>query len=149
ELLAVAAAAEASSEHPLAKAMVKAAFEHGATPPDVASFEAVPGQGVVAKIGAGEGLVGNPRFLVDRNIDLTRLRKDIETPEAVGRTVIGVARDGRALGVVALGDTLRPDAVKAVAALRNAGLKAILVTGDNERAARWVAREVGIEEVHA
>src|SRR5262249_54474531 len=82
ELLAVAAAAEASSEHPLAKAMVKASFEHGATPPDVASFEAIPGQGVVAKIGSGEILVGNPRFLVDRNIDLTRLRKGIETLEA-------------------------------------------------------------------
>jgi P-type E1-E2 ATPase len=96
ELLAVAAAAEASSEHPLAKAMVKASFEHGATPPDVASFEATPGQGVVAKIGSSEVLVGNPRFLVDRNIDLTRLRKGIETLEAAGRTVIGVARDERA-----------------------------------------------------
>jgi magnesium-transporting ATPase (P-type) len=63
--------------------------------------------------------------------------------------VIGIARGGRALGVVALGDTLRPDAVQAVTALRNAGLKTILVTGDNERAARRVAREVGIQEVHA
>jgi len=149
ELLAVAAAAEASSEHPLAKAMVKAAFEHGATPPDVASFEAIPGQGVVAKIGSAEVLVGNPRFFVDRNIDLTRLRKGIETLQAAGRTVIGVARDGRALGVVALGDTLRPDAASAIAALRAAGLKLILVTGDNERAARRVGRDLGIEEVHA
>ena len=63
--------------------------------------------------------------------------------------MIGIAWGGRVLGIIALGDTLRPDAVKAVAALRNAGLKAILVTGDNERAARWVAREVGIDEVHA
>src|SRR5215472_12330987 len=149
ELLAVAAAAEASSEHPLAKAMVKAAFEHGATPPDVASFEAIPGQGVVAKIGSAEVLVGNPRFLIDRNIDLTRLRKVIETLEAAGRTVIGVAREGRALGAVALGDTLRPDAASAIAALRAAGLKLILVTGDNERAARRVGRDLGIEEVHA
>ena len=149
ELLAVAAAAEASSEHPLAKAMVKAAFEHDGTPPDVASFEAIPGQGVVAKIGSAEVLVGNPRFLADRNIDLTRLRKGIETLQAAGRTVIGVARDGRALGVVALGDTLRPDAASAIAALRAAGLKLILVTGDNERAARRVGRDLGIEEVHA
>jgi len=149
ELLAVAAAAEASSEHPLAKAMVKAAFEHGATPSDVASFEAIPGQGVVAKIGSAEVLVGNPRFLADRNIDLTRLRKGIETLEAAGRTVTGVARDGRALGVVALGDTLRPDAASAIAVLRAAGLKLILVTGDNERAARRGGRDLGIEEIHA
>jgi P-type Cu+ transporter len=124
---------EASSEHPLAQAVVKVAFERGATPPDVASFEAFPGKGVVARIGASEVLVGSPRFLADRNVDLTQLHVRIDALEAAGRTVIAVAREGRALGGVALGDTLRPDAVSAVAALRNAGLKAILVTGDNER----------------
>jgi P-type Cu+ transporter len=140
---------EASSEHPLAQAVVKAAFERGATPPDVASFEAFPGKGVVARIGASEVLVGSPRFLADRNVDLTQLHVRIDALEAAGRTVIAVAREGRALGGVALGDTLRPDAVSAVAALRNAGLKAILVTGDNERAARRVAGDLGIDEVHA
>jgi heavy metal translocating P-type ATPase len=149
ELLAIAAAAEASSEHPLAQAVIKAAFERGAIPPEVESFDAVPGKGVVARIAAGEILVGNPRFLADRNIDLARLQKRIAALEAAGRTVIAVARDGQALGAVALGDTLRPDAISAVAALRNAGLKAILVTGDNERAAQRVGREVGIDEVHA
>jgi P-type Cu+ transporter len=140
---------EASSEHPLAQAVVKVAFERGATPPDVASFEAFPGKGVVARIGASEVLVGSPRFLADRNVDLTQLHVRIDALEAAGRTVIAVAREGRALGGVALGDTLRPDAVSAVAALRNAGLKAILVTGDNERAARRVAGDLGIDEVHA
>jgi P-type Cu+ transporter len=140
---------EASSEHPLAQAVVKVAFERGATPPDVASFEAFPGKGVVARIGASEVLVGNPRSLADRNVDLTQLHVRIDALEAAGRTVIAVAREGRALGGVALGDTLRPDAVSAVAALRNAGLKAILVTGDNERAARRVAGDLGIDEVHA
>lgn len=149
ELLAIAAAAEASSEHPLAQAVVKAAFDRGATPPGVASFEALPGIGVVAHIDAQEILVGNPRFLTDRGIDLTRLHQPIEAFEAAGRTVIAVARDGRALGVVALGDTLRPDAIPTVAALRNAGHKTILVTGDNERAALRVGRAVGVDEVHA
>jgi P-type E1-E2 ATPase len=129
--------------------VVKAAFERGAVFPDVESFDAFHGQGVVARIEGGEVLVGSPRFLADRGIDLTRLHAAIETLEATGRTVIAVARDGRALGVIALGDALRPDAVSALAALRNAGLKTILVTGDNERAARRVAREVGIDEVHA
>ena len=149
ELLAIAAAAEASSEHPLARAVMKAAFDRGATPPDVASFEAFPGKGVVARIEAGEVIVGSPRFLADRDIDLTPLRRTIESLEAAGRTVIAVARDRRALGIVALGDTLRPDAVSAVAALRKAGLKTILVTGDNERAAQRVGLEVGVDEVHA
>src|SRR5262249_47869514 len=65
------------------------------------------------------------------------------------RTVVGVARDGQVLGIIALGDTIRPEALRAVASLRKAGLKPILVTGDNERAATWVAHELGIEEVHA
>jgi heavy metal translocating P-type ATPase len=149
ELLAIAAAAEASSEHPLARAVMTAAFDRGATPPDVASFEAFPGKGVVARIEAGEVIIGSPRFLADRNVELTNLRTAIEALEADGRTVIAVARDGVALGIVALGDALRSDAVPAVAALRKAGLKTILVTGDNARAANHVAREVGVDEVHA
>ena len=149
ELLALAAAAEACSEHPLAHAVVEAAFERHVTPPAIDSFEALPGKGVIARLGTREVIVGNPRFLADRGVDLSQLHSRIEALEAAGRTAIGVAREGRALGIITLADTLRPDAVKAVAALRNAGLKAILVTGDSERAARWVAREVGIEEVHA
>lgn len=149
ELLAIAAAAEASSEHPLAQAVVKAAFERGTTPPDIVSFEAFPGKGVVARIGTGEVFVGSPRFLADMDIDLTYLHKSIEALEAAGRTVIAVARDGRALGALALGDTLRPDAIATVATLRKAGLKTILVTGDNSRAAQRVARDVGVDEVHA
>ena len=149
ELLAIAAAAEASSEHPLAQAVVKAAFERGVTPPDVTSFQAFPGQGVVARIGNGEALVGSPRFLLDRNVDLAPLQPRIESLEAAGRTVIAVANEGRALGLVALGDTLRLDAVSAVATLRKSGLATILVTGDNERAAQRVGRELGIDEVHA
>jgi len=149
DLLAIAAAAETSSEHPLGQAMVEAAFARGATPPDVESFQAFPGKGVIARIGGREVLVGSPRFLAEHHIDVARLGARIDTLEKAGRTVVGIARDGRALGIVALGDTLRPDAVEAVAALRKAGLKTILVTGDNERAAQRVGREVGIDEVHA
>jgi heavy metal translocating P-type ATPase len=149
ELLAIAAAAEASSEHPLAQAIVKTAFNRGVTPPDVASFQAFPGQGVVARIDGGEAVVGSPRFLKDRNIDLSPLWKRIEVLETAGRTVIAVANEGRALGIVALGDTLRPDAISALATLRKSGLVTILVTGDNERAAQRIGREVGIDEVHA
>ncbi len=148
ELLAIAAAAEASSEHPLARAVIEAAFARGATPPEVATFEAFPGKGVVAQIGGQEVLVGSPRFLSERHVTLDRLA-GIALLEDAGRTVIGVARNGRVLGAIALGDTLRPDAIEAVATLRKAGLKTILVTGDNERAAQRVAREVGIDEVRA
>src|SRR6516164_1570614 len=127
ELLALAAAAEASSEHPLAQAVIEAAFERGITPPDVDSFEALPGRGVVARMGGREALVGNPRFLADQGVNLSQFHSRIAELESAGRTVIGVARDGHALGIIALGDTLRRDAEQAVAALRDAGLRTILV----------------------
>ncbi len=150
ELLAAAAAAEASSEHPLAQAVVKAAFERGVVPPAVASFEAFPGRGVVARLdGGGEILVGSPRFLIEQGSELVQIEHSIGALEAAGRTVIVVSRDGRAIGLLALGDTLRPDAVSAMTALRKAGLSPIMVTGDNARAARRIADDVGIEEVHA
>jgi heavy metal translocating P-type ATPase len=149
ELLAIAAAAESASEHPLARAIVQAAFDHGVTPPAVEGFEAMPGQGVVARIGGMDTLVGNPRFLAERGVDLSALAPRIAALEKDANTVIAVARDGRCLGLIALGDRLRADAREAVAALRAAGLETILVTGDNERAARAIAAQAGIETVHA
>jgi P-type Cu+ transporter len=149
ELLAVAAAAEARSEHPLAQALVKAAFERSVTPPEVESFQAFPGRGVVARIADAEVIVGSPRFLSERNVALGTLQQKTDILESAGRTVIAVAKEGRLLGVVAVGDTLRPDAVSAVATLRKAGLTTVVVTGDNERAAQRIGREVGVDEVHA
>jgi P-type E1-E2 ATPase len=149
ELLAVAAAAEAASEHPLARAIVEAAFERGITPPGVESFEAVPGKGVVARIEGTQALVGSPRFLAERGVSLAAHEARIETLEREAHTVIAVARGGTYLGLLALGDRLRADAREAVAALRDAGLETILVTGDNERTARVIAGKLGIDAVHA
>jgi P-type Cu+ transporter len=149
ELLAVAAAAEARSEHPLAQALVKAAFERSITPPEVTSFQALPGRGVVARIAESEILVGSPRLMAERDVNLGTLQQKTDVLEAAGRTVIAVAREGGLLGIVAVGDTLRPDAVSTVATMHKAGLSTVLVTGDNERAAQRIARDVGIDEVHA
>ena len=149
DLLGIAAAAEASSEHPLAQAVVRTAFDRGVVPPDVESFEAVPGQGVIARIEGGEVVVGSPQFVADRGIDLARLHERIVALEHAGRTVTAVARNGGALGILALGDGLRAEAIETVATLHKAGLRTVLLTGDNERAARRIAREAGIEEVHA
>ena len=149
ELLAIAAAAEASSEHPLAQAVVEAAFERGAVPPNVDSFEAVPGKGVIARTTQGEVVVGSPTFVTSRGIDLSRAADRVRQLEEAGRTVIAIGRHGRALGLMALGDTLRPDAASALRTLRQMGLKTVLLTGDNERAARRIAQEVGIDDVRA
>jgi heavy metal translocating P-type ATPase len=149
ELLALAAAAESSSEHPLAAAIVKIAFARNIVPPAIESFAAVPGKGVVAQIAGREVLVGSPRFLAERGADLARLAARIAALEQEGGTVIAVARNGGALGIVALGDAVKPEAASTIAALRQAGLKTALVTGDNERAARRVGRQLGIDAVHA
>ncbi|MBI2587050.1 MAG: cation-translocating P-type ATPase, partial [Rhodospirillales bacterium] len=149
ELLGVAAAAEASSEHPLADAIVTAAFERDITPPGVEHFEAVPGKGVRARIATETVLAGSPRFITESGVDLAPLASRIGTLESTGRTVIAVCRNGQPLGLLALGDTVRPEASQTVAAIKRAGLKTVLVTGDNEPAARRVAAELGIDEVHA
>ncbi|KOX50265.1 ATPase P [Streptomyces purpurogeneiscleroticus] len=148
-LVALAAAAEASSEHPLAQAVVKAAFARGAVPPEVVAFEAIPGKGVVARIADSEVVVGSPAFLAGQGIDLAPASARILALEEAGRTVIISGRDGRLLGLLALDDRLRADAVQAVAALRREGLRTVLLTGDNERTARRIAGEAGIDEVHA
>ena len=97
ELLAIAAAAESASEHPLAHAVTVAAFERKIVPPDVECFEAVPGRGVVARIAGTEVIVGSPSFLSERGVDLVALVDRIETLETAGRTVIAVSRNGRLL----------------------------------------------------
>lgn len=149
DLLAVAAAAEAASEHPLAQAIIKAAFERGIVPPDVEHFEAVPGKGVRARIGEHSVVVGSPHFVVEEGVDLEPLAASITPLEELGQTVIAIGRDGRSLGIVALGDPLRTAARQTVAELKQAGLTVALVTGDNERTARRLAHQVGIEHVHA
>ncbi len=150
ELLAVAAAAEASSEHPLARAVVDAATTtRGLDLPAVEHFSSITGFGVTAVVAGRPVLVGRPGLLIDRGVDFTTLQPSIAELEQAGRTVIAVSQDGQPLGVIALGDEVRPDAVEALAAMREDGLTAVMVTGDNASAARLVARRLGIDEVHA
>ena len=149
ELLMMAAAAEASSEHPLAEAVVEAAFDAGLSLPHAESFEAIPGKGVIARINDADVLLGSPRFMTDHGIDLTALEPRIAAFEEMGRTVIVTSRNGILLGLLALGDALREDALKTVSELRAVGVRTILITGDNRRNAERVARELGLDEVHA
>ncbi|MGH2761269.1 MAG: heavy metal translocating P-type ATPase, partial [Thermoleophilaceae bacterium] len=149
ELLALAAAAEASSEHPLAQAVLSAALDRDLAVPAVEEFESVTGQGVSALIDGSRILVGRPSFLDRGRVDTSHLRDRIVQLEDAGRTVIAVSRDARLLGVLGLGDTLRAEAVETVAAMHDAGLVPVLVTGDNRRAAVRIGGELGIEQVHA
>lgn len=149
ELLTLAAAVEAGSEHPLARAVLEEAFNRGMTLPEVQGFEAVPGKGIKARLGGTTLVVGNPSFLAAEAVDVQSHHARINELEARGLTVIGVAREGVLLGLLALGDALRPDAAETVRRLHALGIRTSLITGDNEQAALHFARAAGIEEVHA
>lgn len=149
ELLALAGAVEAGSEHPLARAVVAEAFTRGIALPEVQGFEAVTGHGVRARLGQAALLVGSPVFLTAQGVDLTRQNERIKELEGRGLTVIAAARQGMLLGLLALGDALRPDAAQTVRRLHALGIRTSLITGDNEQAALHLARAAGIEEAHA
>ena len=148
-LLRLAAAAEQHSEHPLARAIVTAATQNGLTRAAAENFESVTGAGVRATVAGRAVLVGQPSHLTDSGINLSPVTACVEELQTAGHTVIVVSVDSTPVGVIAVGDEVRPDAVSAVAAMRAAGLDPMLVTGDNEPAARRVAAQVGIEDVRA
>jgi heavy metal translocating P-type ATPase len=149
ELLALAASVEANAEHPLARAVVEEAFKRGLALSEVEGFQAVAGKGVTARLGGRKVMVGSPHFIGNQSVNLADQNQLIRELEEHGMTVIAVAREGELLGLLALGDALRPDAAETVRRLRDLGVRTTLITGDNEQAARYFARAAGIEEVHA
>jgi P-type E1-E2 ATPase len=148
DLLGMAAAAEAASEHPLAKAVMAAALDRGIYPPQLDHFEAVPGRGVRATLSGQPILVGNIPFLEESGVALLDIRARVAALEVLGRTVVIVARSQRVLGLLAFGDALRHDAARTIAQLKKEGIRTVLMSGDNLAAARRVGVEVGIDEVH-
>jgi len=146
ELLRLAGAAEAGSEHPLAQAIVRAAREKPGGLPALSEFRNHAGLGVEATVEGRVVFVGRPRFLAEQGIELRRTDEVwIEAREADGQTVIAVAWDGVLRGMIGLADTVKPSSAEAVAALRSLGLRPMLLTGDNGRAATRIAAEVGID----
>ena len=148
-LLALAAAAEARSEHPLAAAIVAAARDRGLTVAAAEEFDAISGHGVRTIIDGAAVLVGRPSFVVDEADGLGAYADRVTELEETGRTVVAVSRDGQVQGLIALGDEIRADARAALDDMRREGITPIMVTGDNRRAALRVAWELGVEEVRA
>ncbi|WP_436772242.1 heavy metal translocating P-type ATPase [Yinghuangia sp. YIM S09857] len=150
ELLRLAGAVEHASEHPIAKAVAAAAAErHGALPP-VEGFANREGLGVEGVVEGHAVVAGRPALLADWGLALPEeLAAALDEAEGAGRTAIAVAWDGGVRGVLVTSDTVKPTSAAAVAGLRELGLTPVLLTGDNERAARAVAAQVGIDEVVA
>ncbi|GGL06549.1 carbonate dehydratase [Curtobacterium luteum] len=156
-VLALAAAVEEGSEHPVARAVVVDARSRSLVVPTAEGFAATPGAGVQAVVSSADAraaaavVVGRSDWLRDAwAVDLSDgLRTAVERAEAEGSTAVAVARDGLAVGIVVVGDTVKDESAAAVGRFRALGLRPVLLTGDNDGAARVVADAVGIEEVHA
>ncbi|MEW6446810.1 MAG: heavy metal translocating P-type ATPase [Bacillota bacterium] len=148
-LLGLAAAAERRSEHPLARAVIRAAESAGLAVPETDNFEAFPGHGIRAAVDGKSVLVGNPKFMRESRVDLAGVEGSRERLESQGKTVVVVAENARAVGVIAIADTVKEHAAEAIRDLKNMGLRVIMITGDNTRTARAIAEQVGIDQVLA
>nr|WP_233340704.1 heavy metal translocating P-type ATPase [Haloprofundus sp. MHR1] len=145
DVLRLAAIAESGSEHPLARAIVEGAEERGLDVTEPDNFENVPGHGIKAVIGDSEVLVGNRKLLRDNGIEPSPAEETMERLENEGKTAMLVAYEGELVGVVADADTVKESSKQAVTALQERGVDVMMITGDNERTARAVAKQVGID----
>ena len=148
-LLHYAASADQPSEHPLAQAIVQGARNRGAQLADPTNFEAVPGHGVETLVAGRKVLVGNAKLMARHSIDTAEINGEVKRLQGEGKTAMFVAVDGKAAGVVAVADTIKDDSVQAIRVMQEAGIEVIMITGDNERTAQAIARQVGIRRVLA
>ena len=145
DLLAIAASLEAGSEHPLAHAIRQEAAARALPLQEVESFSALPGNGVTATVDGHRLLGGSVAFLRQQGIDVP----ETDSLAAEGKTPVGFALDGRALGLIAIADTVKQDSAAAIAELQQLGVEVVLLTGDNRRTAEAIAKTVGITDVIA
>ncbi|HEY66149.1 MAG TPA: heavy metal translocating P-type ATPase [Caldilineae bacterium] len=155
EILRLAAAVESRSEHLLAQAIVRAAEERGLVPAPAQDFQALTGRGAQGWVGDRPVYIGNRTLLLELGVSLSdSLREQTRRLEEAGKTVMVVITELgerlEAIGLIAVADTVRPDAREAIAALKRSGIRwMVMLTGDNERTARAIAAQVGIDEVRA
>ena len=149
EILALAAAVEQASEHPLGEAIVARAKERGLALPPIAEFTTVPGRGIDAMATDGRVLLGNRTLMDARGIDVRLLAGRVRELAAEGKTAVYLAFAGRLLGVIAAADVPKPDATRAVAALRRLGVSVAMLTGDHRLTAEAIARQARLDRVLA
>jgi len=149
DLLALAAAAETGSEHPLGQALVRRARAESLVLSPLKAFEAVPGQGLSAKVGTKEVLVGSRRFLLSFGIEVGVLEADASGFAQEGKTPLFVAADGKVLGLIAVADVVKPGSAAVVAELKRMGIEVVMMTGDARATAEAIAAPLGITRVLA
>jgi len=150
KVLLYAAIAEKGSEHPLGEAILKAAKMKGLDIPDTDTFEAVPGHGVKAGYKGGTVLLGNRKMMEKNGIAVAEsLEEKLKKLEEQGKTAMIVSKEGVIAGVIAVADTIKEHSKAAVSALKKEGIEVIMLTGDNERTAKAVAKDIGIDNIIA
>jgi Cu+-exporting ATPase len=149
EALSLAASLESASEHPLARALVNGAKERGANISEPGRFEALSGYGVKGEVQGREVMVGKPAWFAEQNLLTEEMAQRVEELSSQGKTVMLAAVNNELLGLLAVADQKKEGASQAIAELKQMGLRPVMLTGDNRKAARAIAAEVGIEEVEA
>lgn len=149
ELLCVAASAEKPSEHPLAHAIVEESQARHIPLCPVSGFRSVPGGGIQATLSGKAVLAGNAGYLAQNGVSLAAMEADAHRLAEDGKTPLFFAESGRLLGCIAVADVVKPDSAKAIAALRRMGRRVVLLTGDNQRTANAIARQIGVDQVIA
>jgi Cd2+/Zn2+-exporting ATPase len=150
DVLSVAAALEARSQHPLARAVLDRAQEQGIEAIPAEGFQSLTGAGATGRVMSTQYFIGNPALFAEKQVVLADAEERIEALQAAGNTVVVIGTDKAALGLIAIADPLRPEAADAIAGLKQAGIrKVIMLTGDNPRTAQAIAAQAGIDEVFA
>ena len=149
DVLALAAALEKGSEHPLAEAIVEGAAQRGVTIPDARDFASVTGKGVTGTVDRRKVLLGNKALLAGSNVDTAPLEDVADEHRTKGEGVMFAAVDGKLAGIIVVADPVKDGAVEAISELQRAGIHVVMLTGDNRRTAEAVAKRVGIDEVLA
>lgn len=149
ELLCVAASAEKPSEHPLAHAIVEESQARHIPLCPVYGFRSVPGGGIQATLSGEAVLAGNAGYLAQNGVSLAAMEADAHRLAEDGKTPLFFAESGHLLGCIAVADVVKPDSAKAIAALRRMGRRVVLLTGDNQRTANAIARQIGVDQVIA
>jgi Cu+-exporting ATPase len=149
ELLAIAGALEANSEHPLAIAIRQKVKSENISFEKIDNFSAVPGRGVRATLNGDTVILGSASFLQKEGVNLNELKLPLEQLEEAAKTTVLVAKNNRELGVIGIADQLKPETAEAIRKLQQMGLKTAMITGDNARTAKVIARESGIDHVSA
>ncbi len=144
EFLGLTAAAERGSEHPLASAIVEAARQRGIEVGEPLQAAAVPGQGLEAKVGRHDLLVGSPAFLQERGVELDGMSVALRRLQSEAKTAVAVAIDGRPAGVVGIADSVKEGSPEAIERLQQLGLRVVMISGDNPATAEAIGREVGL-----